>query len=98
MVGCLLVLAHEKDIRFDSRSMSILISSDVPEGKGVSSSAAVEVAVMSALVAAAGEAGAGIEGRELAILCQKVENLVRGRPSLSALLCQIACNTDRWSL
>lgn len=48
---------------------------DVPEGKGVSSSAAVEVAAMSALAAAY---GIQLEGRELALLCQRVENTVVG--------------------
>lgn len=41
-----------------------------PAGKGVSSSAALEVSVMSA-VAAAHDIKLG--GRELALLCQKVE-------------------------
>ena len=41
----------------------------------MSSSAAIEVAVMSAVAAAH---GIELEGRELAILCQKVENLVVG--------------------
>lgn len=48
---------------------------DVPEGKGVSSSAAVEVAAMSAVAAAY---GIQLEGRELALLCQRVENAVVG--------------------
>lgn len=48
---------------------------DVPEGKGVSSSAAVEVAAMSAVAAAY---GIQLEGRELALLCQRVENGVVG--------------------
>jgi galactokinase len=46
-------------------------------GKGVSSSAAIEVAVMSALLAAY---DMQVEGRELALLCQKAENLVVGAP------------------
>ena len=49
--------------------LSILISSAVPEGKGVSSSAAVEVATMQALAAVQGLA---LDGRDLALLCQKV--------------------------
>lgn len=50
-------------------------TADVPEGKGVSSSAALEVAAMSALAAAHGIA---LEGRDLALLCQRVENAVVG--------------------
>ena len=55
----------------------LLISSRVPAGKGVSSSAALEVAVMSAVVAAY---DVPIETRELALLCQRVENAVVGAP------------------
>jgi galactokinase len=69
VAGCLLVLAHEKGARFPD-GISILVASDVPEGKGVSSSAALEVAVMSAVAAAH---NIELRGRELALLCQKVE-------------------------
>jgi L-arabinokinase len=55
----------------------LLISSRVPEGKGVSSSAALEVATMSAVAAAF---NIRIEPREIALLCQRVENLVVGAP------------------
>jgi L-arabinokinase len=53
------------------------VASDVPEGKGVSSSAALEVAVMTAIAAAFDIV---LPPREIAILCQKVENLVVGAP------------------
>lgn len=75
IAGCLLVLATDGPqpaptaARLASSSVSILVSSDVPEGKGVSSSASVEVATMSAL---AGCLGVALGGRQLAILCQKV--------------------------
>lgn len=49
----------------------------VSEGKGVSSSAAVEVSTMMALLAAY---KVDVEGAELARLCQMVENLVVGAP------------------
>ncbi|KAL8536741.1 hypothetical protein ACS0TY_012064 [Phlomoides rotata] len=74
--GTILVLMKELGIRFEN-SISVLVSSAVPEGKGVSSSAAVEVATMSAIAAAH---GLNIEPRELALLCQKVENHVVGAP------------------
>src|SRR5437588_3773446 len=51
--------------------------SAVPEGKGVSSSAALEVATMQALAAAY---ELNIAAEDLALLCQKVENLVVGAP------------------
>jgi len=88
VAGALLVLAREKGVLFnadeDSDSIVILLSSEVPEGKGVSSSAAVEVAAMCAVAAAFGIEFADdpetAAGRELAMLCQKVENLVVGAP------------------
>ena len=51
VVGGLLVLMKEKGVR-PQEGIAMLVSSEVPEGKGVSSSAAVEVASMSALAAA----------------------------------------------
>jgi galactokinase len=99
--GVFLVLMRERGVRFQEGAR-ILIASTVPEGKGVSSSAALEVAVMQAVVAAYRIA---IEGREIAMLCQMVENLVVGAPCgvmdqmtaacgelnyLLALLCQPA--------
>ncbi|KVH95558.1 Galactokinase galactose-binding domain-containing protein [Cynara cardunculus var. scolymus] len=53
VAGTILVLMKELDIRFES-SISMLVSSAVPEGKGVSSSASVEVASMSAIAASHG--------------------------------------------
>lgn len=47
MAGALVVLMRERGATFPD-GLSVLIHSAVPEGKGVSSSAAVEVAVMQA--------------------------------------------------
>ncbi|EMS56249.1 L-arabinokinase [Triticum urartu] len=74
--GTILILMTELGVQFTD-SMSILVSSAVPEGKGVSSSASVEVATMSAISAAY---GLNITPRDLALLCQKVENHVVGAP------------------
>nr|CAB3471359.1 unnamed protein product [Digitaria exilis] len=76
VAGTILVLMTELGVQFTD-SMSILVSSAVPEGKGVSSSASVEVATMSAIAAAY---GLHIAPRDLALLCQKVENHVVGAP------------------
>ncbi|GJR45923.1 L-arabinokinase-like protein [Tanacetum coccineum] len=76
VAGTIVVLMNELNIRFES-SISMLVSSAVPEGKGVSSSASVEVASMQAIAAAH---GLNISSRELALLCQKVENSVVGAP------------------
>jgi L-arabinokinase len=99
--GVFLVLMRERGISFTDGAR-ILIESRVPPGKGVSSSAALEVATMQAVC---GAFGLSIEPQEIALLCQKVENLVVGAPcgimdqmtaavgeagSLLMLLCQPA--------
>src|SRR5687768_210262 len=76
VAGVFLVLMRELHASFASGA-NILISTRVPPGKGVSSSAALEVAVMTAVTKAFDLA---IEGRDTALLCQKVENLVVGAP------------------
>jgi len=57
--------------------LRILIDSSVPEGRGVASSAALEVAVAAAIAASR---GIDIGAAELAALCQTVENHVVGAP------------------
>ena len=76
VAGVFLALMRERGVRF-REGARILISSSVPQGKGVSSSAAVEVAVMRAAAAAF---DVTIDARETAILCQTVENRVAGAP------------------
>ena len=76
VAGVFLVLMRERQVDFASGA-NILVSSRVPPGKGVSSSAALEVAVMQAVAEAFDLA---IDDREKALLCQKVENLVVGAP------------------
>jgi L-arabinokinase len=80
----------------------VVVASRVPEGKGVSSSAALETASMHAV---ANAFGIRLDPHDLALLCQKGENLVAGAPcgvmdqmtcvfgepgALLALLCQPA--------
>jgi L-arabinokinase len=101
VVGVLAVLRHERGLEFNC-GLRILVESRVPEGKGVSSSAALEVATMQAVT---GLLGREIDGAELARLCQTAENFVVGAPcgimdqmtsalgqadALLALLCQPA--------
>ncbi|MFQ5806528.1 MAG: galactokinase [Phycisphaerae bacterium] len=101
VAGAFVVLQRECRASF-AHGSRVLIHSDVPVGKGVSSSAALEVAAMRAICAAYGLA---LEARRAALLCQKVENLVVGAPCgvmdqmtaacgeegrLLALLCQPA--------
>src|SRR4051812_19840140 len=101
VAGVFHVLSREHGMRFLTGA-AILIESDVPEGKGVSSSAAIEAATMEAVIHAWGVA---IEPRMRAVRCQQVENLIVGAPCgvmdqmasicgeagrLMALLCQPA--------
>ncbi|HEX8549841.1 MAG TPA: hypothetical protein VF691_22965 [Cytophagaceae bacterium] len=88
IIGCFLVLAKEKGLT--QQGADVWIDSNVPFGKGVSSSAAIEVAVMTAI-----NASKNIElGRtELPILAQKVENEVVGAPC--GLMDQIASYLGR---
>jgi len=76
LAGAITVLHRERGIRFE-RGVRWLLASDVPAGKGVSSSAAIEVAAMQALC---GLLDLRLDGRDLALLCQRVENLVVGAP------------------
>ena len=76
VLGCLTALLVEEGVSLPS-GLSIQIASDVPEGKGVSSSAALEVAVMGALVALL---RVDIPPERIARLCQVVENRVSGAP------------------
>lgn len=76
IAGAFLVLMREEGADFD-RGADILIDSTVPEGKGVSSSAAVEVASMKAIVAAY---NLPVTAKRLAFLAQIVENMIVGAP------------------
>lgn len=67
-LGGLVVLAQELGTAITT-GYTMLISSAVPEGKGVSSSAALEVASLHAICAASSIA---LEGDQCALLCQKV--------------------------
>lgn len=109
VAGALVVLARERHVPIGGGAR-LLIDSTVPLGKGVSSSAAIEVAAMMAFCALLGVAP---NGRDLALLCQTVENLVVGAPCgimdqmtatcgeqdrLLALLCQPAELQDQVAL
>lgn len=100
-LGALPFLARELGASFDC-GFTLLATSTVPIGAGVSSSAALEVASALALIELAGLA---LPARDLALLCQRAENEVAGAPcgvmdpmtaaagaagALLALLCQPA--------
>ena len=76
VAGVFHVLAREHGVRFEEGA-ALLIESDVPEGKGVSSSAAIEAATMEAVIAAWSLV---IDPPLRALRCQQVENLIVGAP------------------
>jgi galactokinase len=73
-----------------SSGLRIYMESTVPLNRGVSSSAAIEVAVMKASAAAF---GIRMEGVELALACQWVENVIAG--SACGIMDQIAVVSGR---
>ena len=75
IIGCYLVLKNEKKIKLGG--LDILVQSSVPVGKGVSSSAAIEVATLKAI---AELFSIDLQRTELPKLAQKAENLVVGVP------------------
>ena len=76
IAGAFIVLAHDHGVAF-SEGARCLVASTVPEGKGLASSAALEVAAMTAICAAY---DVMLEPRRLALLCQRVENFIAGAP------------------
>ena len=85
VAGVFGVLAGEAGVHF-SQGAEIEVTSNIPEGKGVSSSAALEAATMTAVLGALAELGVSaaqdgpLTHRQQALLCQKAENLVVGAP------------------
>ena len=83
IVGCLFLL-HEKgylDVADPGvKGLNLAVLSTVPEGAGVSSSAALEVATMTNLVGHFGMEALKSDGLKLAALCQEVENRIVGAP------------------
>ncbi len=89
LAGCLFILHEQKLIDLTApqvRGINLALYSTVPLGAGVSSSAAIEVATMLALIdhfdIPRGEAGSeqALDPMRLAALCQQVENRIVGAP------------------
>ncbi|HEY2865820.1 MAG TPA: galactokinase family protein, partial [Pyrinomonadaceae bacterium] len=76
VAGVFFVLRHELGVDFENGAR-ILIASRVPVGKGVSSSAALEVATMQAVCSAF---RIEIDPLKSATVCQTIENLIVGAP------------------
>jgi len=75
VLGPVALLVREQGLPL--AGLRVLVSSSIPEGKGLGSSAAVEVAV---LQAAAACLGAAHGPRELAVLGQRAEQIFAGAP------------------
>lgn len=75
VLGPVALLTREE--RVDLDGLRLLVSSDVPEGKGLGSSAAVEVAVLQAV---ASGLHLSLEPRRLALLAQDAEHVVASAP------------------
>jgi L-arabinokinase len=88
VLGCFMVLEEEKGLVWEGAD--IVVSSGVPAGKGVSSSAAIEVATMHAIAKAY---GIGMDPVELSLLAQRTENLVVG--ASCGLMDQLSVNLGR---
>lgn len=71
------VLAELRVVGIAVPSVTIAVASDVPVGGGLSSSAALEVAVARAALAIT---GATMTPRDLALLCQRAEHIHAGTP------------------
>ncbi|HSF46456.1 MAG TPA: hypothetical protein VLA58_10620, partial [Chitinophagaceae bacterium] len=88
VLGCFAVLGQEKGLTYTGAR--IFIESEVPIGKGVSSSASLEVATMHAICKAYGLV---LDPLELSLLAQKVENLVVG--AACGLMDQLSVNLGK---
>jgi galactokinase len=89
VAGPLVTLLRESKSNFTG-GLRILIDSSVPEGKGVSSSAAVEVCTMRAFAAAL---KIDLPAESLARLCQLAENRIAGAPC--GVMDQMTCALGR---
>ncbi|MGN6797988.1 MAG: galactokinase [Gaiellaceae bacterium] len=76
VLGAFTVLARERGASFTTGAR-VCIASSVPEGRGVASSAAIEVSAMSAIADAY---GLTVGAPEIAALCHLLENEVVGVP------------------
>lgn len=75
VLGCIIRLVQQYDI--PCQGVDIWVSSNIPVGKGVSSSAALEVASLQALCSAY---SLTLSGNELPRLAQEIENNIVGAP------------------
>lgn len=89
IVGVIVLLQQEYHLELQ-QGLRIMASSELPLGKGISSSAALEVATMQALCSLL---GLTLDGRKMALLCQRVENTIVGAPCGIMDQMTVACGT-----
>ena len=89
VLGAFYILQVEEGIRID-RGADLLLRSSVPLGAGVASSAALEVAAMSAVERSL---GLSLDDMRFARLCQLVEHRVVGAPC--GIMDQVTCTLGR---
>ncbi|MEK6481568.1 hypothetical protein WJR50_28755 [Catalinimonas sp. 4WD22] len=76
IVGCLLILNNSRNLK--PEGIDILITTEVPIGKGLGSSASLQVSVLKAIVSCL---NLTMSTYEIPIIAQKAENLVAGKAS-----------------
>ena len=86
VLGPVAVLARELPLPL--AGLRLLVASSIPEGKGLGSSAAVEIAVLEAVTASL---DCRVEPRRLALIAQRAEQLVAGAPCGSMDQMTAAC-------
>src|SRR4051812_6937213 len=79
LAGCVSILHRARVGTRMPRGLNVALFSAVPAGSGVSSSAAIEVATMMALVDHLG-VRESVSSEGMAVLCQRVENEIVGAP------------------
>lgn len=88
ILGCILLLNNTRELK--PEGLEILVTTDVPIGKGLGSSASLEVAVLKAIVSGL---NLDMEEYEIPIIAQKAENLVAG--AACGLMDQLTANTSK---
>ncbi len=88
IVGCILLLNNSRKLK--PEGLEILLTTEVPIGKGLGSSASLEVAVLKAIVHGL---SLDMEEYEIPFIAQKAENLVAG--AACGLMDQLTANTNK---
>lgn len=88
IVGCILMLNNTRKLK--PEGLDILLTTEVPIGKGLGSSASLEVAVLKAIV---NGLNLDVSEYEIPIIAQKAENLIAG--AACGLMDQLTANSTK---